>query len=282
MQKDEDVVAPALNFLFLAGVLWWLVQPAAWRTGRAGVALLLAGLPAFALAFGLVPPAVIVKIPFVGNIVHVGNTFSCVLLGLGAGLAGLGFGDAWRKLGEPAARGVLFRYWLAAAGLLGLFFLATRGHARSSFFTGYAAALIAGLAVLPLGLHWGAGPTASRGSLWVALLLGLPLLGWRHGSTCTRSSTITFSRRVRESTCTPPRPPPRSSPRRKRTPAESWAGTRSSTPPTTPCFAGRRVWRGCRAQPPLPRARRRPRAGAGLELGLAESRGPVARTRAQI
>ena len=116
--KDENVVAPALNFFLFAGVLWWVVQPAAWRTKRPGLALILAGIVPFLFAFGLVPDALTLKIPFVGNIVHVGNTFSCVLLGLVTVLAGLGFADAWRRLGEPAARAVLIRYWLAAISVV--------------------------------------------------------------------------------------------------------------------------------------------------------------------
>ncbi len=179
--KDENVVAPALNFLFFAGVLWWFVQPAAARTSRAGFALVLAGIPALLLAFGLVPAALILRLPFVGNIVHVGNTFSCVLLGLMAVLAGLGFGDAWRQLGQPATRRVVFRYALAVAGVAALYFWTTRGQPKSPFFLGYATALLVAVVVLPLGLQWGSGPASPRGALWVVLLIGGPLLVWRHG-----------------------------------------------------------------------------------------------------
>jgi len=177
---DENVVAPALNFLFLAGVLWWLVQPRAWRSSPVGAALLLAALPPFALAFGLVPKAIVLKIPFVANIVHVGNTFSCVLLILFAVLAGLGFHDAWTRLREPAPLRTILRGWLAALALATLYFLTTRQFPRSPFFTGYAVALFAALAALPLGVHWGLLRPDRPGPLWVALLLGLPLLGWRH------------------------------------------------------------------------------------------------------
>ncbi|MES1166980.1 MAG: hypothetical protein ABUL68_03165, partial [Pseudomonadota bacterium] len=181
-QKTEDVVAPAMNFLFLAGAAWWLVQPAAGRSNRAaGYALLLAGVPAFALAFGLIPAAVIVKIPFVGNIVHVGNTFSCILIILGAVLAGLGFGDAWRRLAEPAARHTVLRTVLAPAALAALYFATTRGAAYSPFFQGYAASLFLAVALLPFGFWWGARHAGARGSLWVVLILGVPLLLWRYG-----------------------------------------------------------------------------------------------------
>ncbi|MDI1319782.1 MAG: hypothetical protein PSW75_06250, partial [bacterium] len=178
--KDEIILAPALNFLFLTGVLWWAVQPRAWRSPQLGRAFLLAALPPFALGFGLVPHAVILKIPFVGNIVHVGNTLSCVLLSLFAVLAGLGFRDAWDRLRDPAARGVLNRFWLAGLALAGLYFLTTRQFPKSPFFTGYATALGLTAALLPLGLHWGLLRPNSPGPIWVVLVLGLPLLCWRH------------------------------------------------------------------------------------------------------
>ena len=179
-QLDEAVLAPSLNFLFLTGVLWWVVQPGRWRTSRIGTALLLGAFPSFALAFGLVPPAVIVKIPFLGNIIHVGNTFSCPLLTLAGVLAGLGFRDAWDRLREPAARRIITRLWLAGLALAALYFLTVRGSTFSPFFTGYALSLALAALLLPLGVQWGLLRPSAPGPLWVVLALGLPLLGWRH------------------------------------------------------------------------------------------------------
>lgn len=179
-QKDENVVAPALNFLFLSGVLWWLVQPRAERRSRSGWALVLAALPPLAIGFGLVPDSLIVKIPFVGNIVHVGNTFSCVLLSLMAVLGGLGVRDAWSRFAEPGVGRTILRYWFAGLALAAIFFLHTGEFPKSPFFIGYATALGLAIALLPLGLHWGLIRPSSPGPLWVVLLLGLPLLGWRH------------------------------------------------------------------------------------------------------
>ena len=42
LAKDENVVAPALNFFLLAGFLAWLVRPRHASSGRAGTALLIA------------------------------------------------------------------------------------------------------------------------------------------------------------------------------------------------------------------------------------------------
>lgn len=179
-QADERVVAPALNFLFLLGVLWWFVQPREWRLAPAGWALILAAVPPFALAFGIVPEAVIVKIPFVGNIVHVGNTFSCVLLILGAVLGGLGFSDAWDRLREPAAWRVIARVALVALALAGLYFFDTKQFTKTPFFTGYAPAIGLAALLLLLGLYWGARSNRPSGAIWVALALALPIIGWRH------------------------------------------------------------------------------------------------------
>jgi len=151
-----------------------------WRSDRAAGALLLAAVLPLALAFGLIPPAMIEKIPFVGNIGHVGNTFSCALLTLFTVLAGFGFRDAWAKLSDPSAGKIIIRLWLAGLALAALYFFTTTQFPKSPFFTGYAAALGLVALLLPLGLHWGLTRPQAPGSLWVVLALGLPLLCWRH------------------------------------------------------------------------------------------------------
>ena len=178
---DEAVVAPALNFVFLLGVLWWLVNPRRWRTDRAGLALALGGLLPFAMAFGLIPPALIVKIPFVANIHHIGNTFSCSLMVVAILLAGCGFRDALERLRED---GWWFRFGLVfalTAGLLAAFFLSTRGgFAPSPFFAGYVPGLVLAFVAIPCAIRWTI-RSGRPGPLYVALALGLPLLLWRHG-----------------------------------------------------------------------------------------------------
>ncbi|OHE86764.1 MAG: hypothetical protein A3G75_01985 [Verrucomicrobia bacterium RIFCSPLOWO2_12_FULL_64_8] len=176
---DENVVAPGLNFLFLLGALWWLAAPRRWREDHAGRALGAGGLVPFALAFGLVPAAVILRVPFLRNILHVGNTFSCPLMLIVAVLAGCGFRDALNRLGD---RG-WWRQWgltvLLGAALAVAFFVTAREHAKSPFFGGHAPALALAALVLPVGARWAASSTRP-GPLWVVCLLGLPLLLWRH------------------------------------------------------------------------------------------------------
>jgi hypothetical protein len=176
---DERVIAPALNFLFMLGVLWWCACPRLWRDDRAGRAVLLAALVPFALAFGVVPSAVILKIPYVRSIMHVGNTFSCPLMILAAVLAGCGFRDALARLNDRGWWPVFGRVLALAGGLAVAYFFSIRGRSTSPFFHGYVPALaLAGLA-LPLGVRWAA-RTHRPGLLYVALLLGGPLLLWRH------------------------------------------------------------------------------------------------------
>ncbi|MBX3736407.1 MAG: hypothetical protein KF715_06960 [Candidatus Didemnitutus sp.] len=178
--KEENVVAPALNFLFLVGVLAWFVQPRRSGRDRTGWALVLAALPPFALAFGIVPPALIEKIPFVGNIVHVGNTFSCVLMPLVAVLGGLGFRDIWESTTRADGPAFHLRLWLALAALLALYFVTATSFDKSPFFTGYAPALVLAAAALPLGWQAARQERLSLAPLWVVLVLGVPLLLWRH------------------------------------------------------------------------------------------------------
>ncbi len=71
---------PSANFLVLGGVLIGVVRwRELWREPLVRALALSAVVP-FALAFGFVPPEVIRRIPFIANISHVGNTFSCILI----------------------------------------------------------------------------------------------------------------------------------------------------------------------------------------------------------
>lgn len=179
--KDEPVIGPGLNVLFLLGVLWWLVHPRLWRTDRAGLALLIGAVVPLSLAFGIVPPAIVTKIPFIKNIHHVGNTFSCSLLTIAAVLAGCGFRDALLRLREPGARRGLAWIAVLGAAIAVPFFLSDKNQPLSAFFHGYAGSLaIAALALLAA-LNWAVAGSAVRpGPLLAAIALGFPLLLWRH------------------------------------------------------------------------------------------------------
>lgn len=177
---DEAVVAPALNFLFLAGLAWWAVQPARWRADRPAAALLLAAAVPFAFAFGIVPVAVMLELPFIQNIGHIGNTFSCSLIVLLAVVAGFGFRDFLTTLDQPGWWRRFGATVLAIGALTALFFLGARQHEKSPFFAGHAPGLYAAVLAIPVAARWAAGAPARFAPLAVALALGLPLLLWRH------------------------------------------------------------------------------------------------------
>ncbi len=101
----ERVWNPSANFLVLGGILFLV---ATWRrTGpdRARLALAWGTVPAFALAFGVIPPQWIIQIPFLGNVGHIDNTFSCVLIVHLLVLAGFGYRAAAERLGGPEGTG---------------------------------------------------------------------------------------------------------------------------------------------------------------------------------
>ena len=113
LMTEDRVFSPSLNLLLLLGVLYFLATLRTHFANRAVVALAVSALLPLSLAFGLVPPQWIVTVPFLGNIAHLDNTFSCALIVLGAVLAGVGFATAARRLGTAEGRGDL-----AVAGLL--------------------------------------------------------------------------------------------------------------------------------------------------------------------
>jgi len=176
----EVVVAPALNFFLLLGVMWWLTSPRLWRTDRVGLAVALGALLPLAMAFGIIPPDLIAKIPFVANIHHIYNTFSCPLLVVGALLAGCGFRDALENRHALGQYARLATALVGVAVLIAVFLQSPRsGYPLSEFFRGYVPALLVALVAIPLAFVWSV-RSGRAGSLVVALALGLPLLLWRH------------------------------------------------------------------------------------------------------
>jgi hypothetical protein len=112
LTKDQ-VFGPSLNFLLLLGVLYFIATLRLHFTHRAVIALAASSLLPLALAFGLISPRWIVTLPFLSNIAHLDNTFSCALVVLGSVLAGVGFAAAARRLGTREGR-----HDLIIAGLL--------------------------------------------------------------------------------------------------------------------------------------------------------------------
>ena len=107
LMEQNRVFSPSLNFLLLLGFLYFLATLRTHFANRAVLALAVSSLLPLALAFGLVSPRWIVTLPFLGNIAHLDNTFSCALIVLWSVLAGVGFATAAGRLGTREARGDL-------------------------------------------------------------------------------------------------------------------------------------------------------------------------------
>ena len=188
---QELAMNPSVNFFVLIGVLWCLTTLRETLANPAGRALCIVGLLSGLLVFGVVPPAWITAVPFLGHVGHINNTFSCVLVVVALVLAGLGWSRVidWlagrRRTAEIGA--VLLIAALLAANYLG------SGQAQfdltkprllpifSPFFHGYVASLLLGCA----GLLGGARLALRRGwwspAAWVVVACCWILLHWRMG-----------------------------------------------------------------------------------------------------
>jgi len=90
--QGEQLVYPGANLVLLIGLLLYLVTLRHHIKERPVFILFLVSALPFSLAFGIIPHTWIEAIPFLKNIGHVGNTFSCVIIILFTLVAGKGFG----------------------------------------------------------------------------------------------------------------------------------------------------------------------------------------------
>ncbi len=113
LMQNNWVFSPSLNFALLLGLLYFVATLRLQFAHRTALALALSSLLPLSLAFGLLPPHWITTLPFLGNIAHLDNTFSCVLIVLWSVVAGVGFATAAQRLGTRDGR-----HDLIIAGLL--------------------------------------------------------------------------------------------------------------------------------------------------------------------
>lgn len=191
----QNVFNPSANFLILLGFLWSLAQLKELLLNRTYLAVGLSALIPFSLAFGIVPARVIVKIPFLANVAHVDNTFSCVLIIHLIVLAGFGLKVYWERLAGKEWTADFVGVVLLLFALLAFYFGSSHAAQRSSinflslgkelsksaFFYEYGFLLMCAFVALPfitkrILLHQAAIP-----STVVLLLVCLLVLHWRHG-----------------------------------------------------------------------------------------------------
>jgi hypothetical protein len=122
-QENLGVINPSANAFVLIGLAWTAVRWRAVMANRFARGLFLSSLPALALVFGAIPAGVISRVPFLGNIAHIDNTFSCALIVIYAVLSGMGWREAWERLGtrdgKREAMAVVILLVLAVAAFLG-------------------------------------------------------------------------------------------------------------------------------------------------------------------
>lgn len=215
MARDQ-VFSPSLNVLLLLGFLLFLATLRRHFAQPAVVALAASSLVPLALAFGLVPPAWIVALPFLGNIAHIDNTFSCALIVLWSVLAGVGFATVAPRLGTREGRhdlivaalllGALVFGWIAFRQavhrpILGPTFTVNQpgtALAVTPFIWHYLAALLLAIVALGLLAHRAGARRAvgpARGLLLGACTL---VLLWRHGLHAESAGFETFTARPTE------------------------------------------------------------------------------------
>jgi len=170
LTPDGYVFNPSANFLILAGVLYFLATLRAQLGNRTAIVLAASSLVPLALAFGLIPPAWIVRVPFFGNVAHIDNCFTCALIILWSVMAGAGFSAAAGRLGTPEGKADL-----GVAGLM-LFALVFQyvgfGHAaqRSVFLAEHVLSALGPGQTLPVGLF--------VGTYMASLIAALAAMGW--------------------------------------------------------------------------------------------------------
>lgn len=126
IQAGEGVSNPSANFIFLGGLIFLAIT---WRREAQSRLLLtfaVAFMAALATAFGVVPPALIMRVPYLGNVAHIDNCFSLIAIILAAPLAAAGWSAAGRALRGPHARGDVQAFALALGLLLALWVAMTQ------------------------------------------------------------------------------------------------------------------------------------------------------------
>jgi hypothetical protein len=180
LRVDEPHYDPSSNFVVLFGLLWVLVNLREIGRQRRLAVVLGAALLPFGLVFGVIPSSWIVKVPFVANIIHIDNTFSCPLLVLTAVIAGFGLALAIRGWRDADWLPKYATFVLLLAGLAWLYFGSTQQIAKSPFFVGYIPGLFLAMLACPVGIRLAA-RRGQRGAVAAIGIGALALLLWRHG-----------------------------------------------------------------------------------------------------
>src|SRR5208282_2908383 len=179
--KDEFHVAPATNFLILLAVLWALSHVKRLSGNRMFLALGASAVVPALLVYGIIPKAAIVAVPFLGNILHVDATFSCVLVILAIPVAGIGLKSCLDSLREKDWPAHFLIVLCLLGAMLGLYFGVDRHVSPSAFFVGYVPTILAAFVAVQLAArHLAKGHSNGAGAV-LLIVLGLFAIHWRQG-----------------------------------------------------------------------------------------------------
>jgi hypothetical protein len=152
---------PAANFLTLFGVLWFCISPRSGDDRGISRGLGVTCLLSLAMVFGVVPPRIILRLPFLRNIFHIDNTFSCVAIICLLVLAGLGLKGFWQDCDAADFKKLYLRMAVAFTLLIALYLgtaQAARRHGQfklgepvmpSRFFWGYSLIIVVAVTAIP-------------------------------------------------------------------------------------------------------------------------------------
>ena len=159
----EFLSNPSANFFVLLGAAWAVVCARGLSRDATFRATLIMAAAAAAVAFGVVPPDLLARVPMIKNIYHFDNTFSCVLFILLFVLAGFGLRACHRRMRSAEWRGD----WVIVLSIVGILWGAFLGFTqaahrngktflaigqtipKSEFMWAYGTALVLALALLP-------------------------------------------------------------------------------------------------------------------------------------
>jgi hypothetical protein len=180
LQPKERHGMPAANFLALLGVGWGLLRFRVLPARRTWTSLAFATGATAALVYGLVPTALLVRLPFLANIHHIDKTFSCVLVVQVLLLAAFGWRQLLRDLGQPGYLATHVQFVAGVAVLVLLYFAFATKAIMSPFFVLYLEMLMLAVMFWPGVAGWLA-QLGWRRLAHALLAVGAVLCLWRHG-----------------------------------------------------------------------------------------------------
>jgi hypothetical protein len=178
--KGYAVSAPSANFLILACLLWTVVRFRQLSADRTFLGIGLGAIITLAMVFGVVPASAIARTPFLGNVIHIHNTFSVVAIVHLVVLAGFGVKACCSRFARKQWA-LDMAFTVAMLGILLVLYLDSAKPAIiSAFFVKYVATLVLAFVAFPVLGRILARKVATP-ELLLLLAASFIAIHWRHG-----------------------------------------------------------------------------------------------------